>query len=84
MYIKDLKKGDIIWECQSGYNIQMKCLEDVRIVHDEGKNGYACNVILKDDSIIELFESFDAGAYSLRLYDSPQYFEIPLKQRKKT
>lgn len=74
MRVKDLKKGQIVYECQYGMNIRFTVLEDARrdIKPEEHKDGHSCRVSCNGEER-ELFEALEVGAYGLRLYPEPQY-----------
>lgn len=89
MRLKDLKKGDTVWECEMGRNIQVTALEDAQyvetpIIMDGDKiiqhynEGYSCRVEAcwegqGEKEISNFFESVDCGPYGLKLYKTPQY-----------
>jgi hypothetical protein len=74
--LKDVKKGDIFYECQYGINLKCTALEDCR----EEEDGYHCYCLIDHETMkkpyTEMFESYNCGAYGLRLYTQPQYVEI--------
>ncbi len=73
--LKDVKKGQILWECQSGFNIRVEAQEDAR----KKDNGWACNMKLSRNGgeILEYYWVQEYAHYGPRLYKEPQY--IPLK-----
>lgn len=78
--LKDIKKGDVFYECVSGWNVKMEALENARrkIGKQKGvtgellQNGYACRVKTTEGKI-EIYEHINPAGYGLRLYESPQY-----------
>ena len=79
--LKNVKSGDVFYECERGQNMEMKALEDARRIrrgknmHVPGKyvqDGYICKVQTVEGEI-ELYEHIEPGGYGLRLYTSPQY-----------
>jgi hypothetical protein len=74
MRVKDLKKDQIVYECQYGTNFRCIVLEDARrdINPEEHKDGYSCRVSCNGEER-ELFEALEVGGYGLRLYSAPQY-----------
>ena len=75
--LRDVKKDDLIWECEAGRNLRYVALENCRRVYSEGYFGYACRVRC-DGRELELFEAFKVGGYGLRLYTAPMY--VPLAE----
>ncbi len=76
IHIKDIKKGDIIFEQDYGVS-KMEALEDTRNINSGGYCGYEVVVRLLEmngrdvsdrDEHIPLFQAYDCGAYSLDLY----------------
>jgi acyl-coenzyme A synthetase/AMP-(fatty) acid ligase len=71
--LKDVKKGDIIWETDMGMVARLKALEDAHS-SNRGAEGISCRVIVEnfgrsEDEETELFESVDCpSAYRLKLY----------------
>lgn len=72
--VKDLKKGQVVYECERGTNMRYTVLEDARrdINPEQLKDGHSCRVLCGEDET-ELFEAVKTYGYGLRLYDSPQY-----------
>lgn len=73
--IKNLRKGDIFYECERGFNIKMTALENSRRIKEPWKDGWTCKVLLDGGNTIEIFECINPGAYGLKLYWEKQYFE---------
>lgn len=73
--LSDVIRGDIFYECEAGVNIKLTAIENCRIVDDSStlKQGFECCCKKEDGSIVELFETFNAGPYKLKLYETPQY-----------
>jgi hypothetical protein len=74
MKVKNLKKGQRVWECFSGKNFEYYVLEDARI----HLNGHACKVISRNLVEMDLFQHKDEGLhhYGPRLYSEPQYVRV--------
>lgn len=68
--IKDVKKGDIFYECEYGENLKCLALEDPRQV--DGQTFLQVLVDDKDD--VEFLETEAYPAYWLRTYTQPVYF----------
>lgn len=83
MTLKDIKKGEIFYESQSGMDYKCEALEDAQRVQEEKKDGHILKVrILQFASFgklhvapsdTEFFECLEPGGYGLRLYKEPQY-----------
>lgn len=73
-----IKAGAFFIEEDWGFRAGFRALEDARVINQDGfRNGYTLKgeVVdpdgnLKIGQVIEFFESFDAGAYGLKLYEA--------------
>lgn len=72
MDLKDLKAGDVVWECQGGHNIKMTIKEDAI---DDGE-GYSATGVTVNGSEILLYYSYGCSHYGPRLYETPQYISL--------
>ena len=74
MKVKDLKKGQRVWECERGMNLEYYVLEDAVVI----ENGHACKVISRNLVEMDLFQHIDEGLhhYGPKLYSEPQYVKI--------
>jgi len=71
--LRNIVKGQIFWECQSGRNARCVALGNAE--EEKRKNadiGHYLKVYSNSETT-EFFESNNAGGYSLKLYDSPEY-----------
>ena len=82
--LKDIKKGDIFWESDSGNNAELRALTDAYEVNSETQQGWKVEV--EAISIngkpagdtpwkepFSLFECYEPGAYGLSLYSEKAY-----------
>lgn len=85
--VKDLKKGQIVYECERGENIELVVLEDPE--YSEENEGWCCRVwnaraVTMDNwgtgKIVDLFQREDMPHYGPKLYYTPQYGEEAIKQ----
>jgi hypothetical protein len=67
--ISNIKKGETIYECEKGYNYQLKALEDAKRV----KDGWYCKVQNTQNEVVELFVSADTQYNRTNLFRAPQY-----------
>lgn len=71
--IKDLKSGDKIWECESGFNIPILVLKDGW--EDDGASKCdAMNMI--DGRIFRLYTTNENSPYRPKLYKQPEYLGV--------
>ena len=68
--IKDLKVGQVVWECESGRNSRLLVKEPPY----EAENGWKCRVETSDEEEFELFAHDSYPAYGPKLYNEPVYF----------
>lgn len=74
--IKDLKKGQVVWECASGQNMRYTVIgEPERTAVDTNYPGWSCKVLTESGHELELFEADACQHIYVRLYDNPQYNE---------
>lgn len=68
--LKNLKKGDIFYECESrtGTNYELKALEDAR----KTKNGWICKVQTTNNEIVEFYVSANTSYIGPNLFRAPQ------------
>jgi hypothetical protein len=67
--ISNIKKGETLYECEKGYNYQLKALEDAKRVQD----GWICKVQNSRNEIVELYVSADTQYHGPNLFRAPQY-----------
>lgn len=67
--ISKIKKGETIYECEKGYNYQLKALEDAKQVND----GWYCKVQNTQNEVVELFVSADTQYNRTNLFRAPLY-----------
>ena len=74
--IRDVKKGDVLWECH-GSNVLVVALEDAHDYENKeefyppGTMFHAYNINV--GACFRMFEADKAGGYGPRLYSKPQY-----------
>lgn len=73
IHIKELKKGQVVYECEYGQNIRLTVTEDGHRKIDENHNGWAATATTDKGNEIELFVDHKITAYGPRLYDAPAY-----------
>jgi hypothetical protein len=77
--VRDLKKGDVVYECERGRNLKLECLMDAFATHD----GHKCVTRVCEPgwvegmpfNTVELFTGRGADHYGPKLYRFPQYHE---------
>jgi hypothetical protein len=67
--IRSIKKGELFYECERGYNYQLKALEDAKRTRD----GWYCKAQNTRNEVIELFVSADTQHHVPNLFRAPQY-----------
>lgn len=67
--ISNIKKGELFYECEKGFNYQLKALEDAKRASD----GWYCKVQNTNNEVVELFVSADTQHHGLNLFRVPQY-----------
>jgi hypothetical protein len=67
--ISNIKKGETFYECERGFNFQLKALEDAKRVRD----GWYCRVQNTKNEVVELYVSADTTHYGPNLFRTPQY-----------
>ena len=72
MKVRDLKKGMIVYECESGNNARLEVLEDAHRDIGEKRDGHSC-LVRCGEREFELFQDLTCHAYGPRLYAKPQY-----------
>lgn len=66
--LRDIRKGQVFWECESGSNDQFTAVEDAALT-PRGWSVMATDIGLNN---VEFFEAFGHEG-SLRIYHHPQY-----------
>ena len=69
--VSNIKKGEIIYECYCGKNIQLKALSDAT----KTTNGWICYVENSKGEKVELFMSADTKYVGISFFRTPQYLE---------
>ncbi len=68
----NVKKGETFYECERGYNFQLKALEDAKRLRD----GWYCKVQNTKNEVVELYVSATTSNYpGPNLFKAPQYLE---------
>jgi len=71
--IKELKKGDIFYECTShGENYELKALEDAKKI----RNGWICKVQTSEKEIMEFYVSANTSYVGPNLFRAPQHLSM--------
>ncbi len=71
VHVKNLKKGDIIYECESNTNYELYVRQDAQHL----KSGWTCLVENTEGEIFELYVSKGISNMGPRIYKCPQYLE---------
>lgn len=66
---KEIKKGDVFYECDFGKNFELTALENTR----KRKDGWSCLVITIDGDVVELFLANNTSFNRMNLYYNPLY-----------
>jgi len=74
--ISNIKKGETIYECNYGRNVQLKALEDAK----KTEEGWVCCVETLSGEIGELFLSASTEYVGIKLFKTPQYLEYDEKK----
>lgn len=74
--ISKIKKGETLYECERGFNYQLKALEDAKKMND----GWYCKVKNTKDEEIELYVSADTQYHGPSLFRAPQYLTCDEKK----
>lgn len=74
--IKDLKRGQLVYECERGVNVRMRITKGAH--RTDGWDGYmpgwrACARTTNNNSPVRLFQADCTSAYGPHLYDEPAY-----------
>lgn len=66
--IKNIKKGDIFYECEAGYNMQFLALEDAKRIDDGwGFKGQGIQ------GVVDFYVADGYSHYGPKLYSQPEY-----------
>lgn len=76
--LKEIKKGQVFWECQSSWNMRMVALEDART----DKKGTYCEVSTAT-GFLTLFQASDVTTHALRLYPNAEYLPFSMTMHEK-
>lgn len=73
--VKDIKKGDVIYECDdkyAGINFEFTAVSD----SIKTENGWECVLKNNEGEVFDIFVAFDTlGIYLPQFYRIPKYFE---------
>ena len=80
--IKDVKKGQLVWECHQGNVALIACqdaypFEDRENHYPPGTRFTAYN--LHNETYVNMYEADESKGYGLRLYSYPQYTGLSFK-----
>lgn len=67
--ISNIKKGETLYECEKGFNFQLKALEDAKKM----KDGWYCKVQNTKNEVVELYVSADTQHHGPNLFRVPLY-----------
>ena len=67
--IRSIKKGETLYECEKGFNYQLKALEDAKKFRD----GWYCKVQNTRNEIVELYVSADTQHHGPNLFRAPLF-----------
>lgn len=67
--IKDIRKGDVFYECEQGVNYKLVATTNARRISD----GWYCNVKNSDGESFEFFVSDNTNHPGPNLFREPQY-----------
>ena len=67
--VSNIKKGETLYECEKGFNYQLKALEDAKRI----KDGWCCKVQNTQNEVVELYVSADTQHRGPNLFRAPQY-----------
>lgn len=72
--IRDIKRGQVIWECESGQNAALFVLDNTH--HTEA--GWTVQTIdILTGKVVQLFSADVHHPYAPRIYRCPQYSPLP-------
>lgn len=82
--LKNIKKGDLFWESDSGNNAHLKALTDAYEVNEDRKNGWEVQVEALEingkpakgtpwHEPFTLFEAYESHGYGPKLYSEAAY-----------
>lgn len=72
LQIKDIREGEIFFECECGKNYQLEAVEDAK----EIDNGWICKVKDSSNKIFEFFISANTEYKKINLFRIPQIISI--------
>jgi len=67
--IRELKKGDVFFECENGSNIQLEATEDARKI----KRGWMCLAKNNQGEQVELYVADKTKYHGPNFFKSPQF-----------
>lgn len=67
--IRSIKKGELFYECEKGFNFQLKALEDAK----REKDGWYCKAQNTKNEIVEIFVSANTQYHGPNLFRAPQF-----------
>lgn len=71
--IQDLKKGDVVWECEAGMNLCCTIIEDPVHIDEPHAEGWSVKALNHKNEEFTMFASDVAPHYGPRLYPEPMY-----------
>jgi len=69
--VSNIKKGETIYECYGGKNIQYQAISDARRV----KDGWYCKTKNTKNEIVELYMSANTSYTGISFFRTPQHLE---------
>jgi hypothetical protein len=73
--VSNIKKGETLYECNYGKNIQLRALSDAKKI----KDGWICYVENLEGEKCELFMSANTSYKGVNLFRAPQYLDFDEK-----
>lgn len=76
LHPRELIKGNIYYECQSGFNIRFELVDEVKLNIKEDEKIYTWKGKAFDGTLIDYMHNDSYRAYTPRIYNTPQYMSI--------
>ena len=70
LYVKDLKKGQVVYDCYCGENLKVTVVDDPII---EGED-YRVKVITDNGKVFDLYQNTKHLWLGPKLYNEPEYY----------
>lgn len=77
IYVKDLTKGQVVWECESWFgNLRLEILEYAKRIETDCENGWVAMAKADDGKEVRLFQHHEITHYGPFLYTCPMYVDV--------